>query len=208
MKRLIILAICVIALAIAGYMFFLSGRSHELTITQSQIETALRQRFPVSKTYFRFFKVTYSNPTARLLPDTKRIEVCLEAELEVDFVVKSVKLGSRASATAGITYRNATHEFYLSNPQINRLTFQWVPQAGVDAVGDLAKMTADKLDTFGISTERIAQVAESASALAVERLQQFPVHTLNGKDANSATAKMILKNVEVRGNELHVTLGR
>ena len=69
-------------------------------------------------------------------------------------------------------------------------------------------MTADKLDTFGISTERIAQVAESASALAVERLQQFPVHTLNGKDANSATAKMILKNVEVRGNELHVTLGR
>ena len=208
MKRRVILAICIIVLAIIGYVSFSPRLRYDVTITQSQIDAALRKHFPVSKNYYRIFRVTYSNPRVTLLPNTSRIEVGLDVELEIDLLVKSMKLGSGAIATSGIIYRNDTHQFFLSDPRIDKLTFQWVPQVGVDAVGDLARKSADKLNSYGISTEQITRVTESATALAIERLQQYPVYTLHAKDAKSAAAMTMVKDVEVRGNELHVTLGR
>ena len=97
MKRLVIMAACVLALAIAGSTFFFSGRRYDYTITQSRIDGALQERFPVSRTYYLIFKATYSNPKVRLLPETNRIEVGLDAEMEIKLPAKSVKLGSRAS---------------------------------------------------------------------------------------------------------------
>ena len=207
MKRLVIPAICVLALMIAVSAIYFHWRKYDYTITQSRIDAALQERFPVSKTYYRVFQVTYSNPKVRLLPDTNRIEVGLDAGLEINLLVKSVKLGSRAVATTGITYRDDTHQFFLSDPEITKLTFEGIPQNGVDAAGDLARKTADKLDALGITQEQITRVTESATALALDHLQQFPVYTLKGKDVKSAAAKLILRKVEVRGSEVHVTLG-
>ena len=207
MKRPVILAVFVLALSIAGAVFFFKGRKYDYTITQTRIDAALQERFPVTKTYYRVFQVTYSNPRVRLLPDTNRIEVALDAGLEINLLVKSVKMGSRAIATTGITYRDDTHQFFLSDPEIAKLTFQGIPQSGVDAAGDLARKTAEKLDALGITQEQITKVADSAKALALDRLRQYPVYTLKGSDAKSATAKLILRKVEVRGSEIHVTLG-
>ena len=207
MKRPVILAICVLVLAIAGALFFFSGRKYDYTITQSRIDSALQERFPVTKTYYRIFQVTYSNPRVRLLPETNRIEVSLDAELEINLLVKSVKLGSKTVATTGITYRDDTHQFFLADPEIAKLTFQGIPQNGVDAAGDLARKAADKLDALGITQEQITKVTDSARDLALDRLQQYPVYTLKGRDAKSAAAKLILRKVEVRGSEVHVTLG-
>jgi len=207
MKRPVILAVSVFALSIAGAVFFFKGRKYDYTITQSRIDAALQERFPVTKTYYRVFQVTYSNPRVRLLPDTNRIEVALDAGLEINLLVKSVKMGSRAIATTGITYRDDTHQFFLSDPEIAKLTFQGIPQSGVDAAGDLARKTAEKLDALGITQEQITKVTDSAKALALDRLRQYPVYTLKGRDAKSAAAKLILRKVEVRGSEIHVTLG-
>lgn len=207
MKRPVILAVCVLALAIAGSTFFFSGRRYDYTITQSRIDGALQERFPVSKTYYMIFKVTYSNPKVRLLPETNRIEVGLDAEMEIKLPAKSVKLVSSAIATTGITYHDDTHQFFLSDPEITKLSFQGIPQSGVDAAGDLARTTAEKLDSLGITRERIARATKSATALALDHLQQYPVYTLTARDAKTAAAKMILKKVEVRDSEVHVTLG-
>ena len=68
-------------------------------------------------------------------------------------------------------------------------------------------MTAGKLDSLGITRERIARATESATALALDHLQQYPVYTLTARDAKTAAAKMMLKKVEVRDSEVHVTLG-
>ena len=129
------------------------------------------------------FEMTYSNPHVTLLPATNRIEVGLDAVLNIKVRDQSRNINGMAVATTGLSYRSETHQFFLSEPVIKRLSIQGIPQEYVDKVTSLASNTVS------------------------EYLQKHPVYTLNAKDAKTATVRFLLKDVQVTSNEVHATLG-
>jgi hypothetical protein len=137
----------------------------------------------MSKTHLLIFRVTYSNPQVTLLAETNRIQVELDAELDIKLREQAKKLGGSARATFGLTYRNETKQFFLAEPELNKVTFQGVPQ------------------------EHLDKVTVFASNAAREHLQKFPVYTLKATDVKTTMAKLLLKDVTVKGSEIHVTLG-
>jgi Protein of unknown function (DUF1439) len=184
MKRRIILGLaCVLVLVFAGVWWYFSGKRYEVIITQKQIDEALQARFPVSKTHLLLFQITYSNPRVTLLPETGRIEIGLDAELNIKLGEQPKRLGGSALVTTGLSYQSETHQFFLSEPEINKLTIQGVPPEYIDRVTSLATSTAR------------------------EHLQRFPIYTVEAKDIKTAAVKLLLKDVQVKSNQVHVTLG-
>jgi hypothetical protein len=182
-RRHIILAVSTIAFVLAGILWHFAHRQYDVTITQQQIDEALRSKFPVSKSHLAIFQVTYSNPHVTLLPGTNRIEIGLDADLNVRLGNAQKQLGGTAVITTGLSYRGETHQFFLSEPEISKLSLQGIPQEHLDKVTSLA------------------------SSAVREYLQRFPIYTLNAKDAKSAAVKLLLKDVQVQSNKVHATLG-
>jgi len=182
MKNVIIAAL-VIVLLLAGGFFYVRNKQYNVAITQQQVDDALRAKFPVTKTYLRIFRITYSNPHLILLPDSNRIQVGLDAELNIKLLSESKELGGSALVTSALAYRNETKQFFLSNPEINRLSIQGIPQQYID------------------------KATEFATTAAREYIQEFPIYTLKATDTKTAAAKLLLKDVQVKSSEIHVTLG-
>ena len=183
MKRKIILLVCILVAVLVGVLLYLKGKRYDVTITQKQIDDALQAKFPVSKSHLVIFEVTYSNPRVTLLPGTNRIEVGMDAVLNIKLRDEPKRLGGTATATTGISYRSETHEFFLSDPEITKLAVQGIPQAYVD------------------------KVTRFASSAAREYLQKFPIYALKATDAKTTAAKLLLKDVQVKSNEVHAILG-
>jgi hypothetical protein len=181
--RSIIVFICLLALALGAAAWYLHGRRYDVAITQQQIDEALQAKFPMSKTYLAIFQIEYSNPHVILLPATDRIEVGLDAELNIRLGSQTKKLGGTVTATTGLSYRSETNQFFLSDPRIENMSIQGVPQKYMDKVTSLSSNTVR------------------------EYLQKYPVYTLRGKDTKTATLKLLLKDVQVRSNEVHAILG-
>ena len=181
MKRFILFTALLLVLVLAGAIVYFRNQQYDVTITQQQIDDALQAKFPVTKTHLLIFRITYSNPRLTLLPDSNRIQVGLDAELNIKLL--NEKLGGTALATSTLAYRNETKQFFLSNPEINKLSIQGIPQQYLDKATDFA------------------------TAAAREYLQEFPIYTLKANDTKTSAAKLLLKNVQVKGSEIHVTLG-
>jgi len=183
MKRYIIFAASALVLVLAGMLLYFHGRRYDVIITQKQIDEALRARFPVSKNHLLIFQVTYSNPRVTLLPESNRIEVGLDADLDIKLRDQPKRLSGTAVVTTGLSYRSEAHQFFLSDPEINKLTLQGIPQ------------------------EHLDKVTRLASTAVREYLQRFPIYTLKAKDAKTTAVKLLLKDVQVKSNEVHATLG-
>lgn len=182
MKKIIITAL-VLVLGLAGALLYFHNKQYNVIITQQQIDDALQKKFPVTKTHLLIFRITYSNPHLTLLPESNRIEVGLDAEVNIKILNESKKLGGTVLVTSALAYRNETKQFFLSSPEINKVAIQGIPQQYLDKVTDFA------------------------SNAAREYLQEFPVYTLTAKDTKTAAAKLLLKDVQVKSSEIHVTLG-
>ncbi len=183
MKRSIIFTASALVLVLTGTLLYFHGRRYDVIITQNEIDEALRARFPISKNHLRIFQITYSNPHVTLLPESNRIEVGLDAGLDIKLRDQPKRLGGTAVVTTGLSYRSETHKFFLSDPEINKLTLQGIPQ------------------------EHLDKVTRLASNAAREYLQRFPIYTLKAKDVKTTAVKLLLKDVQVKSNEVHATLG-
>jgi hypothetical protein len=183
MKRTLIIAVCALALLLAGAFWYFRDKQYHVVITQKQIDDALQAKFPVSKTHLALFHLTYSNPQVTLLPDSDRIEIGLDAQLSIKLREESKPFGGRALMTTGLEYRHEAKQFFLANPEIKKLTLQGVPQQYLDKATVLS------------------------SNFVSEYLQRFPVYTLKATDIKTTAARLLLKDVQVRSNEVHVTLG-
>ena len=182
-KRIALYVALGLIVAIAGTVIYLRGRRYVVTITQAQIDQTLQAKFPVTKKHLLLFNVTYSNPRVRLLPGTNRIEVGMDAVLNMRIFNESKQLGGSAVLTTGLAYRNETKQFFLSDPKIDKLSIQGIPE------------------------QYLAKVTEFASKAAGEHLEEIPVYTLKAKDIKTTAAKLLLKDLQVKGSEIHATLG-
>ena len=182
-RRSLILVICALALVLAGSAWYFHDKRLVAVITQKQIDEALQSKFPITKKHLLLFQITYSNPHVTFLPETNRIEVGMDAVLNIKFREQSKNMSGTAVATTGLSYRSETYQFFLSEPEIKKLSIQGIPQQYVDKVTSLASNTVS------------------------EYLQKHPIYTLKAKDMKTATVKLLLKDVQVKSNEVHATLG-
>lgn len=183
MKRVLTISLIVLFLIATGAFLYFKGRRYEVVITQEQIDEGLSERFPATKKYLLFFSVTYSNPQVTLLEADDRVQVGLDATLNIRLDGQPKELGGGATVTSGIRYDPEMQEFFLDEAVFDRLEIQGIPEEWID------------------------RVTEFASQAAREFLESKPVYKLEGRDAKTKAAKLLLKGFEVRGQAIHVTLG-
>jgi len=181
-KSIRIIATVMLVAAIGAFVYF-KGKRYEVIITQEQIDTTLAERFPVSKNHLLVFNITYTNPQITLLEDEDRIQINMDAELNFRATGEPKPLGGGVTVTTGIRYENKSQEFFLNDTEFIRLDIQGVPERWLE------------------------KVTEVASIAAKEYLETKPIYRIKAKDAKTAAAKMLLKDVEVRQQAIHISLG-
>ena len=183
MKKNLTIAAIIIAVALVGAFIYFKGKRYEIVIPQAKIDSTLSETFPATKNYLIIFDITYSNPQVTLLEDEDRVQVGLDATLNIRMNDEPKKLGGGATVTSGIRYDSDTQEFFLDDAVFDRLEIQGVPEKWLE------------------------KVTEVASEAAKQFVQSKPVYRLEAKDAKTAAAKLLLKDFEVREQAIHVTLG-
>ena len=183
MKRPIVISLILLGLLLCGGFLYLKGKRYEVVITQDQIDDALARRFPASKTYLLVFTLDFTNPEVTLLEDEDRIRVGLDVMLNLRIDDEPRNLSGGATLTTALRYDADTHEFFLDDAEFERLEIQ------------------------GIPSKWESKVNEIASIAAREYLQTRPIYRIEARDAKTAAAKLLLKDVDVVGREVRVTLG-
>lgn len=180
-KPLIALAILIVIALTGSYIYF-KGNRYEVVITQEQIDDTLAKKFPINKTHYLILNFTYTEPEVTLLPDNDRIQVGLNATLNIK-VNDQPELSGRITIACGLRYHQDTQSFFLTGTKI------------------------EKIDIQGIPPKYQQQATLIASQYLKERLEEFPVYTLKATDTKKAAAKLLLKDVKIKAQEVHVTLG-
>lgn len=183
MGRIIsVIAAILLALAVAGYLYF-SGKHYEVRIPQAQIQQKLAEKLPLTKTYLQIFQITLDNPRVELLADSGRIKAGLDLALNIRIGPVQKPLGGSVDASGTLKYVAGEGQFYLSDPIIEQLSIQGLPERQED---------------------RARAVIEMALS---EYFATRPVYTLKASDTRQAAARLVLRDVSVDGDELVVTLG-
>lgn len=183
MKRTLIILLFIFAVVLGCIFLYFKGQRYEVAITQDQIDAGLSKRFPATKKYLLIFSITYTNPQVTLLEEYDRIQVGLDAKLNIRLNGEQKELGGGVSVTSAIRYDSETQEFFLDDVEFDRLEIQGVPD------------------------QWMGRVTEFASKAAQEFIETQPIYTLEAKDAKTSAAKFLLKGVEVREQVICVTLG-
>jgi hypothetical protein len=92
-------------------------------------------------------------------------------------------LGGTIDASGEIKYVQATGEFFLTDPVIERLAVQGIPDAYA------------------------GKVSSALTKAVAAYYADHPIYSLRATDAKHAAARLVLKNVVVENHELVVTLG-
>ncbi|MCH7226698.1 DUF1439 domain-containing protein [Haloferula sp. A504] len=183
MKRALVIGLTLLGLLLCGGVLYFKGKRYEVTITQNQIDAALAERFPASKTYLFVFTLDFTNPEVTLLADEDRIRVGLDVMLNLRLEDEPRNLQGGATLTTALRYDPSRQEFFLDDARFERLEIEGIP----------AKWEA--------------QVNEAASVAAREFLESRPVYRLEARNAKTAAAKLLLKGLDVVEQEVRVTLG-
>ena len=183
MKRILTIGVCLLLAALIALFVYFKGKRYEIIVPQAKIDSALSEKFPATEDFLFIFNLTYSNPQVTLLQNDNRVQVGLDASLDIKIDGELESLGGGATVTAGLRYDQETQEFFLDNAEIERLEIQGVPD------------------------EWLEKVTKFASTAARNFVESGPVYSLEARDAKTTTAKLLLKDFEVREQAIHVTLG-
>jgi hypothetical protein len=183
MKRTLLAIALVLAVLLGGTFVYFKGKRYAVVITQAQIDAGLSERFPATKRHLLIFSITYSNPKVTLLEGSDRIQVGVDATLNIRINGEPKELGGGATVTSAIRYDGERHEFFLDDAVFDRLEIQGVPDKWLQQVTDFASKTAK------------------------ESIETRPVYRLEAKDSKTAAAKLLLKGIEIHDQAIHVILG-
>lgn len=181
-KKLIILTILLAALAAGAYLYF-QGREYTFRFTEAELHDKLAERLPLQETYLFIFQVVLDNPRLLLVNGSDRVNAGLDVTLNIHINDEPLPLGGQLDVSGGVRYEAAEGQFFLTEPEIDRLSVQGIPAAFTDRVDSV--------------------LTRALAAYYVDR----PIYTLRESDVGQAAAKLLLKNVIVENKELVVTLG-
>ncbi|KUJ84279.1 DUF1439 domain-containing protein [Microbulbifer flavimaris] len=175
------LCIALLLLAVVGYLFY-SNREHQLRIPEEQLQQRLQQRMPQTRTYLRVFDVTLDNPRVQLREESGRIGAGMDILVELRSTGKRREYRGKLDVAGLVRYDASSGRFYLSEAEIEQLE-----------LGSLE----------GKTLERVRAVLQLA-------LQEYfalqPLYELKPGDIRQRAARMVLRRVEVQGDELVITL--
>ena len=168
--------------AVGAYSYF-SGREREIRLSEAQIREKLASRMPVRKEYLLIFEVTLDNPRVELVDGSNRIAGGLDVTLNIGLKSERAPLGGTLDLSGGVRFDSDAGKFFLTDPVIDRLNIQGVPER---------------------FTEKVNQVLTKALS---EYYLNHPIYTLNAFDVKQGAAKLLLKKVAIESKQLIITLG-
>lgn len=170
-------------LLIGGALLTVAQSDYEYRFTEPELQEKLGARLPLTKTYLYIFDVTIDEPRVDLVEGSDRIAAGVDIVLNIKLGSSGTPLGGAVDMSGAIDYQPARGEFYLTDPVIETLRIDGVP------------------DRYA---EQSRSVIESA---LVEYYRTRPIYTLEGTDAAKVAGRLLLKDVTVKNEQLVVTLG-
>ena len=180
----ILLAVLLLTLLLggAGVWWYFFNPSLRIAITDQQILDRLSQKLPVTETYLFAFEVTYDSPRVALIAASERIHAGLDISLRIRFLPDQAPLQGRIDAAAGIRYEPNQEAFYLTDPSVETLTLEGLPEEWANKARDL--------------------VAEGVRVY----FNDHPVYELSERESHRA-AKAILQDISIEDDRIIVHLG-
>ena len=183
MKITAIIAVVILVALAAGTYYYFSGKEYIVRLSESDIQKKLEEKLPLRKTYLLIIEVTLNNPRVHLENGSDRVRAGLDVEFNITLNKILKPVGGTVDASAGIRYMAENGQFFLTNPIIENLEVQGVPEKYTDKINVAL-------------TKAIA-----------EYYARHPIYILKTSDTKQALAKMVLQDVIVENNDLVVTLG-
>jgi len=183
LKKIILIFIATIFLISIGVYFYFSDKEYVFSFSESQIREKLATKLPLNKKYLLFFEVRLDNPRVSLTNGSNRVAAGLDVILNIWIDKNPKPLGGSIDATGGIKYVKDSGEFFLTEPVIEHLSMQGIP---------------DKY------TKKVNLVLTKALS---EYYDSHPIYVLKPIDVKKAAARLVLKNVIIKNQNLVVVLG-
>ena len=183
MKKFIIFTFTVILLLLAGAYYYVSSKEYVIRIPESDLQRKFEERLPLTQTYFFFIQITLKNPRVHLENGSRRVKAGLDVVFNASLDNNPRPIGGIVDVSGGVLYSADKGQFFLTNPLIDRLELQGVPQQYVEK--------------FNVALTQIL----------ADYYAKNPIYTLHATDAKQAVARMVLKDVIVENSALVITLG-
>ena len=182
-KPVIIILLLFIFAVVGGAFYYFSGKEYVYRFTESQIQEKLSTKLPFTRTFLFIFQVTLDHPRVSLANNSQRMSAGLDVVLDIRVGNDAKPLGGTLDVSGGIKYVPERGEFFLTDPVIERLVFQGIPDKYLEKVNLV--------------------LARALTAYFAER----PIYALSVANTKQLAARLVLKRVVVENHELVVTLG-
>ena len=174
----VIVVLIVVSAIFSAAMWMQKGVT--LTISESELIQKIEEKFPLEKTHLMVLQVRYSDPVLEFLDGENRLRIGLTATPHI------LINGKEYSGSAVVTGR-----------------FRYVPKDGDVYLSDFSVESLKIGDTRGLGPK-----LSSALALLLEDLySKRPLYSLKNHSLKEATAKMLVKKVEIKDHNVVIHLG-
>ncbi|NNE42054.1 MAG: DUF1439 domain-containing protein [Marinicaulis sp.] len=181
--RIISTIILFLILASGAAFFLLKDKSYTLKFTEADIDARVSEQLPFEKDYLSIFNVKLDNPRVDLIDGAGMFGGGADAIVTVSFMGRDIMASGGTDFTSGVRYEPSEGAFYLTNPSITNLTLNGLPPT-------------------------LTNRAKNAMSLALaEFYRDRPIYVLSDEDMRQQAAKMVLRDVEVKDEVLHITMG-
>ena len=168
----------------AGYAWLRHAKGTvKVSITRPMIDGALARKFPKEKTYLKIIRVAYVNPEVVFLPQEDKVRVGLDVRVELGIKGLSKSYQGSAAITTRVGYDPTAYRFFLHQAQVESLT---IPK---------------------LSVRDLELVKEGLNLVASEWIDRIPIYQLSERDTGQRFAKLVLKEIEIKGDRAVATLG-
>lgn len=183
-RRTLVVACAILLATAAAAYHFARGGSVVLAFTEAELQQRVAALPPYTRTYLGVVRVTVEDPRVSLVDGAGRVRAGSDVEVEAGIGARTAALGGSVEASAGIRYDPETGAFHLTDVEVERIDLPGLPEAHAPRVRD------------------------AVSRALRAYYDRHPVYTLRPTDTRRAAARLLLKDVTVRGDRLLLTLGR
>jgi hypothetical protein len=183
MKKSLILLTILLAVAAVGSYFYFAGKQYQIILTEAQITEKLAQKLPLTRSYFLIIHITLDNPRINLVDGSNRIKAGLDVQMNIRIKNQEQPLGGSIDVSGGIRYQPESAEFFLTDAIIEKVKVQ------------------------GLAEKYSNKANKALSKAMTQFFNNNAIYTLKATDTKKAAAKLLLKNVEIRNQELLISLG-
>ncbi|MDQ7089435.1 MAG: DUF1439 domain-containing protein [Methylococcales bacterium] len=183
MKKIALVTIIVFIALLAGSYYYFSGKEYVVRLSESDMQSKLEAKLPLTKTYLFIIQVTLKNPRVHLENGSSRVDAGLDVVFNININKSSKSLAGILDVSGKVVYLAEKGQFFLTEPIVEHLTIQGIPPKYTDK-------------TNKALTKALAAYYKN-----------HPIYTLRVTDTKQVLAKMVLKNVSIENQELVVILG-